>query len=71
MKKIFQECPGPIERLDIRFFEELPLLIRADIVEKGIIINTPDKGELTEYFFFSTRIQIEEWHYVMKHASKF
>ena len=55
------------EELDIRFFEELPLLIRGDIMEKGKILFTQDMGELTEYFFFSTRKELEDYRYRMQY----
>jgi predicted nucleotidyltransferase len=59
---------GDIEKLDIRFFEELPLLIRADIIEKGLILYTKNLGELTEYFFFSTRRELEDYRFRMEYC---
>ena len=59
---------GDIDKLDIRFYEELPLLIRADIIEKGLILYTRNLGELTEYFFFSTRLELEDFKFSMKYC---
>ena len=39
------------EKYDIRFFEELPLYIKADIIENGVIIFTEDRPSLFEYFY--------------------
>lgn len=64
---IFQNLEKDVENLDLRFFEELPLLIRGEIIEKGIVIYTPDMGELTEYFFFSTRKELEDHRYMINH----
>ena len=59
---------GNIDKFDIRFFEELPLLIRGDVIEEGIILCTRDMGELTEYFFFSTRKDLADHRYRLKYV---
>jgi predicted nucleotidyltransferase len=66
-QKIIQNLAKDEERLDMRFFEELPLLIRGEIVEHGIVLYTPDMGELTEYFFFSTRKELDDHRYMVEH----
>ena len=60
---ITHHIQGEIDHLDIRFFEELPLLIRADVMEQGIILYARDLGELTEYFFFSTRFELDDYRF--------
>lgn len=64
---IMKQFPGDLENFDIRFFEELPLLIRQKIVNHGIILYSRDKGELSEYFFFSTRKEYEDYQYRLKY----
>jgi predicted nucleotidyltransferase len=66
-KEILKDFPGDLTNLDIRFFEELPLLIRGDIIEEGIILYARNHGELMEYYFFSTRKALEEYRYRLKH----
>ena len=66
-KAVMQNIKGDFDDLDIRFFEELPLLIRGEIMEKGKIIFTQDMGELTEYFFFSTRRELDDFNYRMQY----
>lgn len=58
---------GNIDKFDIRFFNELPLLIRGSIIEEGIIICTRDIGELTEYYYFSTRKELADHRYRMNY----
>ncbi len=58
---------GNIDKFDIRFFDELPLLIRGDIIEEGIVLCTKDMGELTEYYYFSTRKELADHRYRMSY----
>ena len=44
------------EKYNVRFFEELPLYIKAEIIEKGVIIFTEDKPSLFEYFYNFTKL---------------
>ena len=37
--------------------------LRGKVIDKGIILFTADLGELTEYFYFSTMEQLEEYRY--------
>ena len=64
---VMGKITGDQAKLDIRFFEELPLLIRGDIMENGKIIYTRDMGDLTEYFFFSTRKELEDYRYRLQY----
>ena len=68
-KKIMAGFPEDISNYDIRFFEELPLLIRGKIIEEGVVLYTPDMGKLTEYFFFSTRKELEEYRFRISHLN--
>ncbi|MHA1619193.1 MAG: nucleotidyltransferase domain-containing protein [Promethearchaeota archaeon] len=65
---IMRHIQGEIDHLDIRFFEELPLLIRADIMEQGIILHSQDLGDLTEYFFFSTRLELDDFRFRIQYV---
>jgi predicted nucleotidyltransferase len=35
---------------DIRFFDEFPIQIQMDIIQKGIVLYSPDVSALYEYF---------------------
>ena len=66
-KAILASLRCDFDKFDIRFFDELPLLIRETVIDKGIILHSRDIGELTEYFFFSTRLELEDYYYRLKH----
>ena len=48
----------PKESYSIFFFQELPLYIKKDIFQEGIVILSPDVPELYEFFFPYRKI----WH---------
>jgi len=52
---------------DIRFFEELPLDIKGEIMDHGIVIYASDEPALYEYFFFAARKEWEEMKFRMKY----
>jgi uncharacterized protein len=61
-KFIYENLRNNLDKYDIRFFEELPLYIKGEIIEKGAIILTRDIGELTEYFYpFRKQWEFEKW----------
>lgn len=47
------------DKYDIRFFEELPLVIQGNILDLDILIYSPDAPELYEYLFFKAR---KDWN---------
>ncbi|MHA1453128.1 MAG: nucleotidyltransferase domain-containing protein [Promethearchaeota archaeon] len=65
---ILDNLKGDIDSFDIHFFEDLPLLIRWDIIDQGIVLFTKDMGELTEYYYFSTRKELEDHLYRMNYV---
>ncbi|MFX1239445.1 MAG: nucleotidyltransferase domain-containing protein [Promethearchaeota archaeon] len=54
------------EIYDIRFFNELPLVIQGEIMENGIIAISNDIYELHEYFF-NYRKMYDDWKFKIKH----
>ncbi|MCX9012892.1 MAG: nucleotidyltransferase domain-containing protein [Candidatus Methanoperedens sp.] len=50
-RDISRRLDTTLKRYDIRIFEELPLYIQIQIVQKNEIINTKDIYELYEYFY--------------------
>lgn len=67
-KQIMEGFPEDLTKYDIRFFEELPLLLRWKIIDQGIVLYSPDLSELSEYFFFSTRKELEEYQFRIKYT---
>lgn len=50
-RTITHQMEGDQEKYDIRFFEELPLHVQAEIIKDGHIIYCREKSSLHEYFF--------------------
>lgn len=61
-KYIYGNVEAHLEKYDIRFFEEFPLYLKGEIIEKGKVILTADPGELAEYFYpYRKQWQHEKW----------
>jgi uncharacterized protein len=61
-KYIYATVEQNLDKYDIRFFEELPLYIQGEIIERGQIILTPNIGDLTEYLYrYRKRWNHEKW----------
>jgi len=50
------------EKYDVRTFSELPLYIKIHIIENGILVYSPDRFELYEYFFIYRKIWADGKH---------
>ena len=46
----------PCRNYDIKIFEEIPLFIKMEVIEKHILIYSRDKLDLYEYFYFFRKI---------------
>lgn len=65
-KYIYENLTRNLDKYDIRFFEELPLYIQGEIIEKGMIILTQDTGALTEYLYrFRKQWEYEKWRLII------
>ncbi len=54
------------EKYDIRIFEQMPLFMKMEVIEKGQVIYTKDFSELNEYFYFIRKLwqdQSVNWIY--------
>lgn len=58
LRTIWQQLSG----YDIKIFEDLPLYLKAAIIEKHKIIWTRDAGELGEYFYFWRKLWADQAH---------
>ncbi len=43
------------EKYDVRIFELLPLYLKAEVMEKGVVVCSRDVYELYEYFYEERR----------------
>lgn len=50
------------KKYDIRFFSELPLFIKIQIIEDGILVYSPSKYDLYEFFYFYRKIWADQKH---------
>lgn len=44
------------KKYDVRMYSELPIHIQIRVIEKGILIYSPNKLDLYEYFYFYRKI---------------
>ncbi|MBI2583207.1 MAG: nucleotidyltransferase domain-containing protein [Candidatus Aenigmarchaeota archaeon] len=52
LSRVWQRLGG---KYDVRIFENLPLYIRAEIMDRGVVILAKDIPALYEYFYFAVR----------------
>jgi predicted nucleotidyltransferase len=49
-------------RYDLRIFEQMPLFLKMEVIEKGVVIFSRDVCELYEYFYPFRRIWEDQKH---------
>ncbi len=59
---LLQNINVNIKKYDVRLFSELPLYIKIQIIEKGILIYSPDNLELYEYFYPYRKLWADQKH---------
>lgn len=59
---IFDKINVVSKKFDIRFFSELPLYIKIQIIEEGELIYSLDELDLYEYFYFYRKLWAEQKH---------
>ena len=50
------------KKYDTRIFSELPLFIKIQIIEDGILVYSPNKYDLYEFFYFYRKIWADQKH---------
>jgi len=50
------------KKFDIRFFSELPLYIKIQVIEEGELIYSLDEFDLYEYFYFYRKLWADQKH---------
>ena len=50
------------KKYDVRTFLELPLYIKIQVIEDGVLIYSPNKLDLYEYFFIYRKIWADQKH---------
>jgi len=59
---IWQKINVAIKKYDVRMFSELPLYIKIQVIKKGILIYSPNKYDLYEYFYFYRKLWADQKH---------
>lgn len=50
------------KKYDVRIFKELPIYIKIQVIEEGIVTYSPNKLDLFEYFYFYRKIWADQKH---------
>ena len=59
---VLQNINVNLKQYDIRFFSELPLYIKINVVEDGILVYSPNKLDLYEYFYTFRKLWADQKH---------
>ena len=59
---ILQNINVNAKKYDIRLFYELPLYIKINVIEEGILIYSPNKLDLYEFFFIYRKLWDDQKH---------
>ena len=59
---ILQNINVSLKKYDVRLFSELPLYIKIQIIEKGIVIYSPNELDLYEYFYIYRKLWADQAH---------
>jgi predicted nucleotidyltransferase len=66
MRKLLSFIWGNInvvsKKYDVRIFAELPLYIKIQVIENGLLIYSPNKFDLYEYFYFYRKLWADQKH---------
>ncbi|MHA1641234.1 MAG: nucleotidyltransferase domain-containing protein [Promethearchaeota archaeon] len=50
------------KRYDIKFFENLPLYIKIRVIERGVVVYSPNELDLYEYFYRFRKLWADQKH---------
>lgn len=59
---ILQNINVNLRNYDVRIFSELPLYIKINVIEDGILIYSPNELDLYEYFYTSRKLWADQKH---------
>ena len=59
---ILQNINVALKKYDVRMFSELPLYIKIQVIKKGILIYSPNKFDLYEYFYLYRKLWADQKH---------
>ncbi|MHA1783110.1 MAG: nucleotidyltransferase domain-containing protein [Promethearchaeota archaeon] len=50
------------KRYDVKFFENLPLYIKIRVIERGVVVYSPNELDLYEYFYRFRKLWADQKH---------
>ena len=59
---VWQKINVALKKYDVRMFSELPLYIKIHVIKNGILIYSPNKFDLYEYFYFYRKLWADQKH---------
>ncbi len=59
---ILQNINVNLRKYDVRLFKELPLYIKIQIIENGLLVYSPDKFDLYEFFYVYRKLWNDQKH---------
>lgn len=62
LSQIFQIINVNQKKYDVRLFQELPLYIKIRVIKNGVLIYTPNKYDLYEFFYFYRKLWDDQKH---------
>lgn len=59
---LWQNINVNLKKYDVRLFKELPLYIKIQVIEDGMVIYSPNELDLFEYFYLYRKIWADQEH---------
>jgi hypothetical protein len=59
---IWQKVNVYSKKYDVRVFSELPLYIKIEVIRNGVLLYSPDRFDLYEYFYLYRKLWADQKH---------
>ena len=59
---ILERIDTSSKRYDVKFFENLPLYIKIRVIERGVVVYSPNELDLYEYFYRFRKLWADQKH---------
>jgi len=59
---ILQRINVNLKKYDVRIFHALPLYIKIQVIQKGVLVYSPDRYDLFEYLFLYRKLWNDQKH---------
>lgn len=62
MKKVYRNMDVGSKKYDVYCFEELPLYMKWEVINRHEVLFAKDEGELYEYFYYFRKLYADQKH---------